>query len=80
MFFVCFAQAAEYDTADLFLPTRLCVLAKNGRSQANEGVLAPLSNKVRSNILERGLLRVIGTCAVDPVTAILCFARAGEID
>lgn len=56
------------------------MLAAGARLSANEGVLVLLSNKMRANVLGRGLLRLIKDCAVYRVAAILAFARLDEID
>lgn len=64
----------------MFLPAHLSALTKNGFLLANEGVLVALSYKMRTNILKRGLLRIISDCAVDLVPTSLTFACAGEID
>lgn len=80
MSFVYFIQDMDYGAADLFLPARLQALVKDGRLRVNEGVLVPLSGKMRADFLKRGLLRIICDCAVDPVAAILAFTRASGID
>lgn len=64
----------------MFLPTHLWVLAQDGCLRAKERVLVPLSNKMRAEVLNCGLLGFVSDCAVDPVAAILAFARAGKID
>lgn len=80
MYFVYFIQATEYGKANLFLPARLWALTENGCYHANEEIFAPLSCKMRVDILKRGLLRMISACATESVVAIIAFARAGEID
>lgn len=75
-----FIQAAEYCAADLFLPACLRALAEVGRLCANEDVLVPGPNEMRVEVRRRGLLRAISDCMVDPVSAILVFASAGEVD
>lgn len=46
----------------------------------SEKILVRLPSKMRANVLDRWLLRIISDCAVDLVAANLAFARTGEID
>lgn len=78
--FVCFIQAAKYDVADLFMPARLRALADNGHLRANEGALVLLPSELRVDVLKRRLLRLVISCSVDPVSAVLAFARFVEND
>lgn len=80
VFFVCFSQTVEYGTDDLFLPARLQSTAKVCHARANIRVLASLPCKMRASNPKHGGLRIVSDCAVDPVSAIFAFARAGEID
>lgn len=43
-------------------------------------MLIPLSRKLKTSILDLGLLTLTNNCVVDPVVALLVFARAHEID
>lgn len=79
MYFVCILQAAEFGVSDLVLPIRFRAIREGGRPRANERVLVPLSRKVKAEILERGLLMIIGNCEVVLVRMLLTFAIAHEI-
>lgn len=78
--FVYFIHAAEYGAVDLFLRARLRALTENGSLRANEGLLAPLPDKMSRIFLTRKLLRSISNFTVSPVAAILAFARFFETD
>lgn len=78
--FVCFIRAAEFGATDLFLPPRLRAMIDEGRVSASDGVLIPLSLGMRDKILERGLLHIFWDCEVEPVSAVLGFARSSELD
>lgn len=79
MSFVCFIQAAEIGVVDLSMPVSLWALNESGRLRANDGVLITLPTEMSANVLKRDLLRLICDCTVNPVSAILLFARARKI-
>lgn len=62
------------------MPARLRTLPKGVRLRANEKDLVALSSKIRANVLKRELLRRFSDCVVDPMAAILAFARLSKID
>lgn len=80
MSFVCVIQPEDFGVPDLFVPSRLPALRDKGRLHANGEVLIPLSRKMNANNLERELLRFTSVCEVDPLEALLNFARSNEID
>lgn len=59
---------------------RLRALAEGGRLPANESVLVLLSDAIKANVLNCGLLSLITDCAVSPVNMILALERLQEID
>lgn len=65
---------------DLFLQSRLSALRDEGRLRANESVLVPLSLKMKMKLMEWVLLTIIHEREIEPVSALLVFARANEID
>lgn len=79
MLFVCILQAAEPDVFNLFLRGRFFDVGDEGRLRSNEGVLVPLSCKMKARNFQQGLLRLINDCKFDPVEAVFEFARAHEI-
>lgn len=58
----------------------LWALTDDCQLRANEGVLVPVSGEMRTDVQKHGLCRLISDCTVDPVSAILAFARAEEFD
>lgn len=77
---VCFVKATEYGVAELYMHARHPSLVKCGSLRANKGLLVPHSSKMRASVLNLRLFRLTGVCAVDPMPAILAFARPGEIN
>lgn len=75
----CFIRTAELGIPDLFLSRRLQALGDEGRLHANEGVLIPVSRKMKANIIEWGLLKIISDCEVDQAVELLAFARSNEM-
>lgn len=44
------------------------------------GRIAALQQAMRKKVLHRKILRIISDCDVDPVVALLAFARSGKVD
>lgn len=65
--------------AELFMSVCLRALTANGQLGANDGVLVPLTSKMKAEVLNHGLSRLISDCSVDTLSAIVAFARAGEV-
>lgn len=61
------------------MTARLWVQFEKGCLRAKEEALVLLLSKMRVNVLKRGLLRNISNFFVDPLAAILDFARADDI-
>lgn len=78
--FVCFDQAVEFGVAELFIPALPRAVTEGGNLQANERKVVPPPRKVRADVPKRGLLRLISDSTLEPVFAILDFARAGKVD
>lgn len=80
MSFACFIQAAKCVVADLFITVCLWALAEGGQFCTNEGVLVRWPSRIMADVLKRSPLHLIRVCTVDPVSAMLVFARAGMLD
>lgn len=80
MLLVGFYRAAEFGVLGLFLPSWFRLLRDDSRLRANEGVLISLSRGMKVSITDRGMLTMINDCDVDPVSALLVYARMDEID
>lgn len=64
----------------VFIPTLFRMLTDVGRLRANVGPFVSLPCKMRANILIRGILPIISSCAMDLMFANLAFAKARETD
>lgn len=80
MSFVCFILSAEFGVSDVPLPSWFRVLRDKGRLCANEVVLVPLSRKMKADIMDLGLLKMISDCEVDPAAVLLALTRANEVN
>lgn len=63
----------------LFLPSIFRAFPDEGCFRASEVLAIPLSSETKANTMERGLLKTIGDCQVDPVFAFLSFAWEDKI-
>lgn len=80
MLLVCLVWAAEFGVPGLFLPGKFRASRDEWRLRAIEKVFIPLSPKVKTKIMDWGLLPLITVCKVDSVPALLVYARLDEID
>lgn len=62
------------------MPAHIQVVAESGRICANKRVRVLLLSEGRANVPKRGLLRLFSDYAINPVAAILVFARFGKVD
>lgn len=76
---VCFIRAAKFGGLSLFLPSKVRALRGEGCFHANERTLILLYRKMKTNIVERGLLTIISECEVDLASVCSAYALMNKI-